>query len=398
MGLKEDEIILCRLLTSALTGNSENTINRINIEPVLKIAKAHNILSLLYDTLVACDILSEYQKEYLERESRKIVQQNYRLLFLTKYIQNKCEEAGMKTAVLKGSAASVYFPVPELRKSGDIDILIEDKSKLDIVEKIFFQDGITKEKEQWRNHHVRYYSPEGIELELHVMLAETLDYAKLNRYLDGKTKEFLNHTIKKEIMGVTMNVLTEGYHAFYLLVHMVQHFMGAGFGLKLLCDWVVFWNGAISDTDQDDFFRLTKESGLLSFAQIITDVCITYLGLKAQQVSFFMEGVTFADHYQEEFMQEIFEAGEFGKSGKDRMLLMRGTNITDYMREFHHQTKITYPNASRYFVCFPFLWIKMLCGFSYRNYKKRKVSGFAILKKAGERSKMIKKLGLFQEK
>ena len=98
----------------------------------------------------------------------------------------------------------------------------------------------------------------------------------------------------------------------------------------------------------------------------------------------------------EELMAEIFEAEEFGHSGQDRMVTLRGTKITDYVREFHHQMKLTYPRAGRIVVLYPLLWGMTLCGFLYRNRTLRKVSSRQILQKAKKRSQITEQMRLFR--
>ena len=98
-----------------------------------------------------------------------------------------------------------------------------------------------------------------------------------------------------------------------------------------------------------------------------------------------------------EFMEDVFEAEEFGKSSADRMVAMRGNGIGDYIREFHRQMKITYPRASGNILLWPALWCMTFTGFIYRNYTRRNVSSLAVLKKAGSRSRMMKELGFFTE-
>ena len=198
-------------------------------------------------------------------------------------------------------------------------------------------------------------------------------------------------------MGVAFELTSDGYHAFYLLLHMLQHYVRAGFGVKLLCDWVVFWESPLSEEEKKIFLRLTQESGTFGFAVMMTRVCVKYLGLREKQVEFLMqaEPKDVCD-LTEELMAEIFEAEEFGHSSKDRMVVLRGTGLMDYAREFHHQMKLNYPKAGKIMVLYPVLWIMTLCGFLYRNRTLRKVSGRQILKKAKKRSQLTEQMRLFQ--
>ena len=85
-------------------------------------------------------------------------------------------------------------------------------------------------------------------------------------------------------MGVEFPVLQPAYHAFYLLLHMLQHFLRAGFGLKLLCDWVVFWEKGYGSGVEERFFSMAEECRVMGFARLVTAVCVKYLGLSGEKV------------------------------------------------------------------------------------------------------------------
>jgi hypothetical protein len=97
-----------------------------------------------------------------------------------------------------------------------------------------------------------------------------------------------------------------------------------------------------------------------------------------------------------EFLREIFDAGEFGRDEKERMVAMRGTGPAAYVREFHHQMRLNFPKAGSIFLCWPVLWALTLFTFLHNNRKIRQVSARSLLKKAGLRSRLTKKMRLFE--
>ena len=95
-------------------------------------------------------------------------------------------------------------------------------------------------------------------------------------------------------------------------------------------------------------------------------------------------------------MLEIFDADEFGRSSSDRMGSLRGKKFMDYIREFHHQMKLTYPKAGKCVWLYPVLWVMTLWGFLHRNRTLRKVSSRQILQNAKKRSRLTEQMRLFQ--
>lgn len=395
--LNREQLELCRLLSLALHNKAlERLSPDVDYARVIAVAESHKVMALLHPVLEHAGLQESIWK-IVDRKGEQTVRQSYRLLMLSRYVIGLLKENGIDAILLKGCGTAAWYPVPELRKSGDIDLLFKSEDETRKALQILAQQGFVTTEDQPANHHIVCESRDSVSLELHMSLAEPFDSEKTNRFLADCQKEYFAHRRVVDCMGVAFELASDGYHAFYLLLHMLQHYVRAGFGVKLLCDWVVFWESPLSEKEKKIFLRLTQESGTFGFAVMMTRVCVKYLGLREKQVEFLMqaEPKDVCD-LTEELMAEIFEAEEFGHSSKDRMVVLRGTGLMDYAREFHHQMKLNYPKAGKIMVLYPVLWIMTLCGFLYRNRTLRKVSGRQILKKAKKRSQLTEQMRLFQ--
>ena len=395
--LNREQLELCRLLSLALHNKAlERLRPDVDYARVIAVAESHKVMALLHPVLEHAGLQESIWK-IVDRKGEQTVRQSYRLLMLSRYVIGLLKENGIDAILLKGCGTAAWYPVPELRKSGDIDLLFKSEDETRKALQILAQQGFVTTEDQPANHHIVCESRDSVSLELHMSLAEPFDSEKTNRFLADCQKEYFAHRRIVDCMGVAFELTSDGYHAFYLLLHMLQHYVRAGFGVKLLCDWVVFWESPLSEKEKKIFLRLTQESGTFGFAVMMTRVCVKYLGLREKQVEFLMqaEPKDVCD-LTEELMAEIFEAEEFGHSSKDRMVVLRGTGLMDYAREFHHQMKLNYPKAGKIMVLYPVLWIMTLCGFLYRNRTLRKVSGRQILKKAKKRSQLTEQMRLFQ--
>ena len=395
--LNREQLELCRLLSLALHNKAlERLSPDVDYARVIAVAESHKVMALLHPVLEHAGLQESIWK-IVDRKGEQTVRQSYRLLMLSRYVIGLLKDNGIDAILLKGCGTAAWYPVPELRKSGDIDLLFKSEDETRKALQILAQQGFVTTEDQPANHHIVCESRDSVSLELHMSLAEPFDSEKTNRFLADCQKEYFAHRRVVDCMGVAFELTSDGYHAFYLLLHMLQHYVRAGFGVKLLCDWVVFWESPLSEEEKKIFLRLTQESGTFGFAVMMTRVCVKYLGLREKQVEFLMqaEPKDVCD-LTEELMAEIFEAEEFGHSSKDRMVVLRGTGLMDYAREFHHQMKLNYHKAGKIMVLYPVLWIMTLCGFLYRNRTLRKVSGRQILKKAKKRSQLTEQMRLFQ--
>lgn len=362
-------------------------------ETLVQTAEKHGILSLLYSELCEKGKLPETLVRKTEHTATRTVLQQYRLLFISKYLTGLLQENNITSVVLKGVTVGALYPVPELRKSGDVDLLLMNPNDLERAKTVFLGVGLKVKPEQTALHHVCFFTPEGIEIELHTMLAEPFDNEKTNECLRKILKEADGKTEKKQIMGVELPVLTESYYGFELLLHMLQHFLRSGFGLKLLCDWVLYWQQERTEQEKSAYLSLVERMGVKGFSDVVTMVCVRFLGLEEEKIRFMncMEECP-----AKEFMREILDAEEFGKSGKERMVVMRGTGLFDYVREFHHQMRLNFPRAGRLIPLWPGLWLITLLRFLKNNRKLRKTSVRAILMEASRRSRLMKKIRLFR--
>ncbi len=396
--LSYEEVCLLKLISSALTDNSFVAFDKSpDWRIVFKLAKRHAVCAVLYDVLAGREDLPREYKKVLADESQKTVLQSYRLLFLSRALVDSLEAAGIPSLVLKGACVAELYPVPELRKSGDVDVLILNPERINDACRELEGAGFTVNREQRAKHHVGMCSRENIEVELHTMLAEPFDSRRINNCIKEAAAKCAQSVVAEDVMGVSLPRLADAYQAYSLLLHMLGHFLRSGFGLKLLCDWVAFWNREYSRSTEERYIELVSECGIKGFSDIVTLACVRFLGLKPERVQFMLKGdVCVSSEDVEAFIREVFDAEEFGKSEKSRMVALRGTKLSDFAREFHHQTCLNFPKASKAVVILPGLWAITLWRFLRNNRRIRRVSTYSILKNARSRSKLIKKLKLFE--
>ena len=378
-------------LLSDMTSGDWNELAELSVR--------NSVAGLLYDLMEQVPDIPEFARKRMTGFARKVVRANYRMLIVNRQLKEVLSEEGIDYCVMKGLAAASDFPVPDLRKSGDIDILLTDVNSADRAVKAIGKLGFIPEKDQHSLHHISMSDNTGLEIEVHTMLAEPFDNQKINEYLEKLVPECRNHVRKKEVMGIEIPVLEDSYHAYELMLHMLQHFLRAGFGVKLLCDWVVLWNRGLDEESRKQYMKLVNDSGIKGFSDMITRTCIKYLGLKRENV-LWMEPFKNGRQRQEQeeeteiFMDELRDAEEFGKS-KNRMVALRGNGLFDYVREFHHQMHLNFPKAGKVFLIWPVLWTLTLIRFLRNNRKVRSVSSKELLESAGKRGKLVKGMNLF---
>ena len=385
--MKQSEEVLIEILKHTLNG--EPVTLPEDCTEVVFCAQRQKVLSLLYDALAG--FLPQNLQMILDHDTRQCITQFWHLFFLTERLCRLFAENGIPVTVLKGISAAKEYPVMEYRKSGDVDLLILSKDLAE-AERILLAEGFRKSQEQKALHHMSFFSPENIEIEVHTLLAEPFDNADANRKLEILSEETLIHSLTCSIEGTDFPMPDPVHQALSLLLHMLSHYLRAGFGLKLLTDWFCFWNVHACQETAEEYTDIVNTMGIGGFSDLVTSACVQYLGLREDAAP----GNRMDEEICRQFIEEVFAGGEFGRDGKDRMVSLRSNSLLDYVREFHHQMHLNYPKAGNYIPAWPVLWGMTLIRFLHNNRTVRRTNTLKILKEAGRRSELNEQIHLFE--
>lgn len=395
---------LTTMLTYALKGKKipqpqlEELIKGVDEQALFELARAHAVAPLIYDVWSEYPHMQPSVRKELQAYTTQIVGHSYWLLFYTKYLVGLIEAEGVPVAVLKGVATAEYYPQPELRKAGDVDLLFFSEEDCARAVACLKKQGLREHEESTHLHHVGMIGEEGIEVELHSMMVEPFDNQATNRIMMECQKTAQAYIGRQLCMGVSLPVLTGAYHGFSLLLHLLQHFLTAGFGIKLLCDWVVFWEKQPPEVVKEAV-GLIKNLKAEQFVAAVTGICVRELGMEGCAADAFLasgDPAVKEPAYLDQFFADIIEAEEFGKTGDGRMIAIHDTGLTGYVRAFHHQVHLNYPKAGKCVLCWPLLWLLTLVRFLQNNRKLRRTTVGEVLKSAGKRGKIVEKLHLFE--
>ena len=169
---------------------------------------------------------------------------------------------GYVFAVMKGSANAAGYPMPELRKSGDIDILIKEE-EYDEIRRFLLQNGYAlKEGLDHGKHHFEM-TKKGVTIEVHKRPGG------INREKTDKNTElvaFFQHGLDsvgwKELYDYKFPVLPDLQNGIMLLLHTAQHLSTTGIGLRHLIDWMLFAERYLSDDCWTrEFEQAAKKAG-----------------------------------------------------------------------------------------------------------------------------------------
>jgi hypothetical protein len=355
------------------------------------ISTRHALNSIIYPVLGSIDSVPPKVREAVRRSATRTALQNYRLLVLTSQLVGHYRDNGFDVLVIKGIGTASYYPQMEMRKSGDVDLLVPSDTSLGRLINVGQQFGLQVAKTQHANHHVVFHTDDGIDVEVHLLPAESFANKKINQGMMEVLPTYYDNVLERDVLGLKLPIPDKPHHAYQLLIHMLQHFMYAGFGLKLLCDWRVFLEQDWTQEEWQELEGLVGKCGLERFAGLITCACTGYLGLDGDR----LPGWLRQDIPCEIFLEDILEAEEFGYSSRARMVMMEDSSLAAYAKEFQHQMHLNFPRLGRVWILWPGLWAFTLGRFLRNNRRVRKTSTAKILKKARERSRLMEMIDIF---
>ena len=178
---------------------------------------------------------------------------------------------------------------------------------------------------------------------------------------------------------------------------MLQHFTSLGFGAKPLCDWTIFLEHHAHEIDFMAFQTMLEDLGLVPFCEVMTELCIRYLGLPREILEknhcTFL-AATIDSALLQRVLDDIHTAGEFGKENHTRVLIAHQNNFSSTIAQGHRQMKIYFPKLSHCFLFWPVLWSITLYRFLCNNRRLRKIDTKTILENTRQRQELFKALSL----
>lgn len=180
-------------------------------------------------------------------------------------IHTLLSDNGIKHIFFKGSEIKEYYPTPELRVMGDIDILIEKENRKKVLELMKGAGFDAKNT----NGPVYDYEKGGVLVEMHSRL--------VNGKVGSKSAQdyFCDAFDHVEFDGF-LGHFEPTYYTAYLITHIAHHFWFYGAGVKMIFDLAIVMRHF--NVNADDVQKLLDEIELGDFSKNIFTVCNKWFG------------------------------------------------------------------------------------------------------------------------
>ena len=298
--------------------------------------------------------------------------------------------------LLKGLSLAACYPVPEYRKLGDLDLYLADPADLSNAQAVLESSGYVPE-EELNDHHLvyRYTFPKTgrhFLLELHYRVVGQYQYNRANQLVDSIYSPTNLKKSTQTIHGYAYTVFPPTEYVFYMIHHMLKHYLYSGFGIRLLCDFTFYLKCHENEIDFHRIHEWCRESRISHLYEIILECCRKYLGLP--------DSIDANTHYSpddcQDFITQILKDGDMGTDISQSLIgssSYQKINFFTYFKEGHVQMKVRFPRARRFPLLWPALWIIAFLCFIRNTYTVRNTTLRQTLhdfKKSNQKTKLVK--------
>ena len=296
--LTTTEQALLALIRKALFDLSTEVVPDVDWEAVCHEARDQAIFGL-----IAANIPENKQPEDCQSLFYHIFANSLRNLHAQSELVRLFDANHIPLAILKGSAAAMYYPVPLNRSFGDIDFIVPQEC-FDSAAALLLDHGyVIPHPDDAKSTRHMEYRKDGITFELH----HHFSYSDLD--LEHFIIDGLHSLASCSIEGFSFPVLPRLANGLVLLAHMRSH-LKSGVGLRQVLDWMMYVDKELTDDFwQESFMEAAKSIKLDTLAIVTTRMCQLYLGLSNQ--------ITWCKSADEDLCRRLIKyllsAGNFGR-------------------------------------------------------------------------------------
>ncbi len=244
------------LISCFLNGESPNNVE-YNWKEIYNLAKIHDVLGIIATEIKL--ILPELQpfgkmKSYFNQSLGLTVRAYYSRCSVKEKLTKFLNENKIDHIFVKGCEVCAFYPQPELRTSGDVDVIVRNEN----------YDKVTKLIKAENFDDIRItpttvsFKIDEYEVEVHKGADVHTNY--FSKIFDMCEKE--GYEYKLDNYGALL----------YVLLHIAKHLKSYGAGVRMLMDVDVCVR-SIDDFDEQKFMNMCEDAGALKCCQMILSLC-----------------------------------------------------------------------------------------------------------------------------
>ena len=281
---------------------------------VARTAKVQSVLGVAGDVMLSDSSIASAMSQELKTKIKTFMMANImthgKLNGVLVKVVSELSASGIRSVLLKGQGLAQYYPKPEMRQCGDIDLYVgldQYSASYDVLQPLATKIDDRKALEVGK--HYDFFVGK-VSVEVH-RYSERYPTARLDRIYQEISKKGLSEALVPMVFsGQEVNTPSDVYNAFYIFSHIFHHFLTSGLGSRQLCDWMLFLRQRSSYIDMDSLREILSRLDMMKPWQAFGCVLVKYLGMPADLFPFYDSS---KEHKAEKILRRLLDEGNFGQ-------------------------------------------------------------------------------------
>ena len=286
------DVFLCVLKTAFWKAPLEISVDFKDWKHILKIAQSQACVTHVADVMLSDSKISSHLSPRGLEKLQDMIMSNMAMhasanntLIL---VVNTLREHGIEPVLLKGQGLASYYPVPQLRSCGDIDLFVgsEDYEKAyEALAPIATDIDPRKVLQGDGKHFHMFVGKTPLEIHRYTVI---LDSRRKNRVFQEFAADGLsNDLVPLKLSHVTVNTPADTYNVYYIFSHFFQHVLSSGVVLRQLYDLAFLLHAKVRTIDVNRLHDVLTRTGVMKPWKVVGCALVDVLGLPQDEFPFY---------------------------------------------------------------------------------------------------------------
>lgn len=421
--MDQPEILLLELLQHAITDADlllPKSYDRPIWQKMIQLAKIHDVIPLVINAIWKLGQTHNISSFYVTQAKNKMIVQAQKtadFLLLYDYLAGQ----DLHPVVLKGIILRDIYPQPEQRFSTDEDILI-DPAEFPRYHDAFLQYGLAPVNLSADLFSAEEVSYENKDMHLYIEVHKTPFLSDSDAFADFNNcfQDARDQSITQNIYNTEIRTLSYTDHLLYLILHALKHFLYSGFGIRQICDIILFSEQYRHEIDWSVISSNLQQMHAMDFTRAIYKIGLIYL-LPENHLQKYLDRLDCMQIDEEPLLHDIITGGIYGASSVARLHSSNLTLQAAKQREKKGVNKLILPVSSVLHTVFlpidkmsgrfpylkkvpillPIAWLQRLFGYlmertSLTKHTKKKLNTAEPIRIGRSRVELLKQYGIIK--
>ena len=377
-------------------------------EDLLQLAQAHHVFAMVLDAAYdSPDFLSlpqERQQAWKRWAVQSAAAETMKSVRFLTFYEELCG-TGLRPLVMKGQVCRSLFPNPDTRPSSDEDLLVP-AAQFGPVAEFLTSRGFQCQNPSQDAFELGFVSRDGLYLELH----QTPFSPDSDAVCDCNEPFVKVHdrAVQVPVEGGQVWTMEPQDHMLYLLLHAFKHFIHSGFGVRQICDMILWAERYGAQIQWETVFAQCEKLQCGRFAEAVFQTGYRYLAFDAEKACFPQKALELSLPL-EAFVQDMLEGGVFGTADRSRQHSStvtlgaveadrNGRKGSMLSAVFPDREKLAraYPYLQRYPFLLPAAWCSRLLRYGKEVCRGQTGSASESMKIGARRKALLRDLDIIQ--